>query len=348
MLVSERLQQAVGVALVLLLGGALGLLVRASRHPLTTGYRLHVDFARVENLKEGVDVRLSGRRLGRVLAVRRSIPGETPPPLGPVRVTVWIERAQGQLFWRNAQVYLNSVGGVIGERYLEVGPPAGAPEAPAAPESALRGIDPPVLDRLLNESFRTMNLALRILKEEAPSLRTIGSGMAHIRKLLAETGVNEAPGRLKARVVTLLDELRGLENAFNQATEGGRAVTRLRGRVERLVDGHGPQVRTLVRRAERLSTAVGELEQLVDPRKKALVAAFERLDRAATLAKAMTRQIAALMARVERGEGSLARLAKDPELVDDFKESQRTIRETPWKVLGKPPRERAPRGAPKR
>jgi hypothetical protein len=48
---------------------------------------------------------------------------------------------------------------------------------------------------------------------------------------------------------------------------------------------------------------------------------------------AMVREI---IGRLERGEGSLGRLSRDPEFPEDTKELGKILKRQPWKILGKP------------
>ena len=71
----------------------------------------------------------------------------------------------------------------------------------------------------------------------------------------------------------------------------------------------------------------------------------QSVDRLVERFKHMRRDLKKVQVAVEKELGTVGALAKDRELFDDFKESQRAIKHTPWRVLGRP-KKMSVKGAP--
>jgi hypothetical protein len=49
-------------------------------------------------------------------------------------------------------------------------------------------------------------------------------------------------------------------------------------------------------------------------------------------------QVAELQQKIERGDGSLLKLMRDPEFPEDAKELGKILKRQPWRILDRPPK----------
>lgn len=331
MLTSRRLQLAVGgvISTSLVVG-----LVALGNRPLGRGFVAHVDFDYVDALQEGADVRISALRVGRVLSVRHGVnvtAGE-PPLAGSVRVDVWLHRDLAHLVRKSSVFYVNSKG-VIGERYLEVGPPPGAsaPVPALAQGDVVRGVDFPKLDRMLQFGFENLRAMIGLAAELRPEIHALGRGTARLRERLRQDLPDSRLDALLGNLDATLDDARALQVELERA--GGLALARRAGSaVLRAVDRSRAGLVSLrpvhlpgeipVEWGEELGKAVGRL-----------AAALEQARNVGDRARR-------LLALVRGGKGTVGRILADPELADEIKETHRILKNNPWKALGRPPRRR--------
>lgn len=336
----QRLQRILGSAtLVLAAAAVIGLLALGGR-TLSAGYTLHVDFATVENVKEGAKVQVSGREIGKVLAVRHGGARAGEPALRPgtrVRITLWLQRRFQHEVRRGAQVLVTSAG-VIGERHVEVLPPPGEPGPVANENEALRGIDPPKLDRLMARAFAQLRLMASLGRELAPELRRLQTTQKSVDQKLGALLGEDRGEALNKRLNTLAEDAETLTRTLAQVTEGGALPARIQKtalaiitprRAEQL-DDLTQRAEAQVNRAETLLNTFGQSE------KQALQKAQKNLQAAAKTAKKTAQTLQTLRQKVERGEGTAARLLQDPEIIDEVKALHRLLKEHPLKAVGKP------------
>ncbi len=337
----ERLGQRVGAALLVAIGLAGGAVVVTDGCRLRPSYRATVFFEHTP-LVEDSEVQVAGRVVGWVEGIRlispRTATGDHPlAPTGGVAVDLRIERRYRAMLAANGDYFINAKG-LLGKPYLEAGPP---PDDAAwagllAPDSHLRGIDPPTVDRVLNRSYENLvNAAVfltvvrppaRALRDEvlqlADTLESLepGSGVfaetaASFRAPVAEAsalrGVLDAADVDSARLRDLVGRARQL------ASRGNQALAELRARVAEL--------------QQNLTTIESKLPAAALTRARQSLAGLDeqltRLQRIAATAKE-------LAAMVEAGEGTVGALLHDPEFSDDTKALGKYIKRHPWTLLG--------------
>ncbi|MCA9672833.1 MAG: hypothetical protein KC503_44880, partial [Myxococcales bacterium] len=111
----------------------------------------------------------------------------------------------------------------------------------------------------------------------------------------------------------------------------------------------GGQAVLLAERARRaIGAAVKALDIVPAPQRPRVRAAIARMQASARRLQAARAQLADVLRRMARGHGTLARMLGDRELADDLKRASKDLKERPWRVLGKPPRDRAPSGVRRR
>jgi len=126
----------------------------------------------------------------------------------------------------------------------------------------------------------------------------------------------------------------GDDRSSRRGSGAARAARRLGGRD----DPRGAQVA----RAGARARDVGRLRVRSHPRARGgggrdrLRAALADFDRTAAKLDHALAQAQALADAFARGEGSIARLANDPEFPEDAKELGRILKNQPWRVVGHP------------
>ncbi len=344
---TRRQKLAVGLALELILVALVVTIVALGNRTWSRGFVIFVDFDRLDNLKEGAEVRISGQTVGRVLAIQSGRAAGEPPLRAALRLRLWLERERAGLVRRSSIFYL-AARGVIGERTVEVGPSPGEPLAPVAAGEVYRGVDPPMIDRLIQKGYANLRATLAIMRALRPDLRELGAAAGAVRARLEAIASPDRLRRLRASLEAALAEAGRLLAVLRAASEPGGAPRR----ILRSVDAIAERREALARSSEKavaLSRRGEELAALLSAEERArLTRSLERLREAGARAAELAALAERLLARVKQGRGRIGRLLTDVELSDEIKDAHRVLKESPWRALAKPPRNEAPRGAPRR
>lgn len=364
---SERLATKVGAVALLL--AAAGVIFVAAVLPQLAGARaarVRVYYLELAGLKEGAPVRSAGEQIGRVEAIALSpagAAGADSPLSGQAGAVVYLAIDEDGLArtWRGG-AYVISSSGPLAARFVEVIPPRSErPEdqAPLVSGMALRGVDPPTLDRVLQRTWTNLGIARRFFEQVAPealALRREVSALLltlqQVRRTEAGTGTASpwpaAPGAglvSDDRLAQLLGELGALaaeaELAWRDVVGGRPGLARLQAVAGR--------AQATWRRA---SASAAELFALIE----ALRAELARVQ-AQLAAAAPSAELAALLAQLDvlgaklavvegnarviaerwqRREGTLGRLLSDPEFPEDAKELGKILKRQPWRIFGHP------------
>jgi phospholipid/cholesterol/gamma-HCH transport system substrate-binding protein len=318
---------AVAVGLVVVLGGL------KSRH----GFSFQVDLAYAGGLPAGAIVKVAGVNAGHVRSVDfrpegRDVEGR---PL-PVRVTVDVDAHMAKALRTDAQATV-ATQGALGETYLEVEP--GTAAVSLAEGTALRGIDPPRLDRVFANAARFFEdtTAVHELREFLVHVGAVG------RILHEALGDDGAEAKVLAGRVEAL--LTGVEGTMADVRETAHAAKRL---------ATGPAAHRIV---EDLSAVSGEARRDLPALMKSTRALLERWDGAtrnlgpddvARLQRTLSETEAlvgrldrvsasagTILAGIERGEGTAGLVVKDPKVYQDLRDLLDDLRKHPWKILWK-------------
>ena len=299
--------------------------------------RVRVYFHQTGGLADGAPFVVAGRTIGRVQSIA-PVPRGTPGPLGGdpgVVATLAVDAgpARGLVI---GDVFVASHGPLSG-KYLELAP--GDPGAPPLVDGAeLLGRDPPSLDRVLERTWNNLSTLRRFAEELRPDYDALRARLDELQGHLDAL----APGvPLRANLVALL-------------AEGARTYDALGGRpgLERIgaVDDHArttiAQARAMFAelgtRADALAASLAALRGRLDARGDALLArvgvAVDRARAAIAKLDPLLAQIDALQASLARGEGSLMKLANDPEFPEDAKALGKELKRHPWRVFEHPPK----------
>jgi ABC-type transporter Mla subunit MlaD len=332
----QRLAQRVGaITIVALLALIAGFVFLLGRLELGSPIRIRVMFHQTGGLHEHAPLIAGGQPIGRIEAITPVPHGAGGPLGGEVGVAV-IVAIDGDSAWKvpaGAEVFVSSRG-ALSDRYLEVAPPAGPPGPAVHEGQALRGIDPPSLDNVLQHTWANMTtfkIFVETVKPELTALRTQVDQLrrqldglapppalvADTRALIAAAGttygaLGGAPGLAQLRALAsdarhTLAELRAtIDLLAPRAAAIAANVTRVR--------GHLAASDPIARAEHALATIRAALEQL-DP----LVARLDELGQ-----------------RLAAGEGSLGRLMSDPEFPEDAKDLGKIMKRHPWRIIARP------------
>lgn len=335
------------VTLLVLALGVVYVLVLRDRLFLGPSVRVDVYFAHVGSLHEGTPVMVAGRQVGKIAAIRL-VPRDSVPPDHPLAATggaVAIlridEGARGRVPV-NGEFFVSSKG-LLSERYLEVGAPAGgaAPERPVADGDAVRGNDPPSMDRVLVNMWENLEIARAFLDDVRPQL----DALVEAAERLAHTlGVIEpAPGAYAAlaeRAEQLAAEAR---TTYLTLRAGGLDLARAEELVARtrqtLADARivaGLLRGRLAALGEDLDRVRGRVEAAAPGLRLKLRAAVASAETAMARVERLTAKVEDVLGILERGEGTIGRLANDPEFPEDAKALGKILKRTPWRVVGHP------------
>jgi phospholipid/cholesterol/gamma-HCH transport system substrate-binding protein len=329
----RRAELTGGVVLVLLAGAVAFAVFLSGRIHLGRHVRARVNFEHVTGMPEGAPVMVAGRKVGVIEAI-------TLVPAGGVTAWIRIDERRRDMVPVNGDFFIASRG-LLGERYIEVGPPQGgaAPGRPIADGDQVVGSSPPSLDRAFQRTFDNLERARVFAAEVGPEARALGAAMGELTATLGELEPGGGWGALSARWTVALAQARaswqalgdaGADPAHVEATAASIAqTTRAAREALAAVRGRAAQV------AEGLDRTAGALARGA-PSLARLRAALDRFDATAATLDAALAKAQALADAFARGEGTMARIAHDPEFPEDAKELGRILKNQPWRVIGHP------------
>jgi hypothetical protein len=323
-----KLQQAVGAFVVVALGVAVAWVLMMSGRTVGRGLLVHVEMKTPGLLRVGGKVRLAGRDIGEVR-------GMVNTPERHVEVEAFILRDDAVHVRKNSLVFVNTPS-VLGEAFLEVGPPAAhaEPGPPVADGDRLRGIDPPEIDDLLAHGEANLRLILALLRENKPEMEellTAGDDLlATLSGLPADAGQLR---RIRDQLAAALDDGAALLHTAREAD----AVARTRAIAHDLgaiADAAGPELRKLGARVDAAMERIDQLAAVFSPERRAQIAgALAGFRRAVTIGERLVADANALSRYVADGRGSIGAFLADRELFDDLHETHRILKSQPLRFL---------------
>lgn len=345
----DRTSRRVGavVMAVVALAAAAVLTVDCSRLRRSIGVTVY--FAHIGALEEGADVQLAGRVIGTVDAVQllpaRAVRDRSHPlhPDGGVAVALRVQQRYAGWAAPNGEFFI-AVKGVLGDAYIEIGPPPGDAARARGLEDGdrVRGVDPPRMDQVLVKSFQNMTEFRRLLDEVSPAARELVAALAELEDTLHL--IEPQPG---AYVIAggAFGELGREWERLSDGVSAGLAAEGLRGRdALRVVSGAaaltgrfraelgatGAALDRLLGDIARIRGRIpDDLRQRLEWSLAIARASVTRLERAVAVAQE-------LAARVQGGQGTVGALLNDPEFIDDAKQLGKILKREPWRILGHP------------
>jgi phospholipid/cholesterol/gamma-HCH transport system substrate-binding protein len=341
----DQLHTRVGTAALVGLGVAVALVLGMEGRHIRPGIRVHVELERIGALTEGGPVRVAGTDIGsvdhiRLLPLAHAASYKEDPTAERARVVldVWIDaRYRGRV--RERSEFFQNQPSVLGEAYLEVGPPrdGGDAGAPIADGATVRGADPPRMDRIMQKSYENLKTAMDLIKNGLPEAHALG---VELDGLSAQLDDLAAPGD----VDRLLEGRKKLwaEGALAYAAweKSGTTVDGARGtaaRARAALARARLEIQTVREKLDHVLANLDTLRAHMDPE------AFDRLEAVTARTDALFRQAEDLLANaeaiaamVDRGEGTIGAFLHDTELADEFKAMSKVIKQTPWETIGHP------------
>lgn len=314
---------------------------------LAPSVSVRVYFHHVGPLKEGAEVIVAGRTVGKITAIRL-VPreglaaGHLLAGTGGVEAIARVYDGRRHMVPENGDFFVASRG-IFSERYLEVGPPldGAEPGRPAYDGMAVLATDPPTMDRVWQNAWDNLQVAKAFMAEVGPEARSMITAIDELGQTL--TDIEPGPGeydRLRESVDRAVTEARTLYLALEVGGARPGDLQGLMGRAGIALDQMRTTTRQLrVRLAEidddvarmrgRIDKATPGLEMKIRLALRAADGALERLEKLQT-------KVADLMGIIERGEGTIGRIANDPEFPEDAKELGKILKRTPARVVGHP------------
>ncbi len=353
----DRQSRRVGAVVILVLIAAGAAVVTVDCSKLRPSIHVTAYYHQVGQLAEGADVQIAGRVVGQVDAVQllpvTAVRDAKHPlhPDGGVALRLRIQERYADWAAVNGEYFITAKG-VLGEPYVEIGPPADG----AAPAGGLKdgdtviGIDPPRMDQVLVRSFANMTAFRRLVDQVTPSARELRTALdALAAELDAIEPVPGAYGDFARSIGELGDAWGALAQDWRDAGTDPGEWMRLGRSAGEVMDRARGELQRVGAALDRLTADIDRVRgRLPDD----LVARLEKALDGARAAVARLEAIAAtgqeLAARVRRGQGTIGALMNDPEFSDDAKQLGRILKREPWRVIGHPLPERAPTRPPRK
>lgn len=341
----ERLTGRVGAATLLLLAATVALLVGMQRCSVYPGVVATVYFEHVGPLREGADVQVAGGVIGRVLSISLVPAPQASAPEHPLEGSdgVAVRIRVQERFAERAPVngtYFISAKGIVGERYVEIGPPPdnGPRGRPLRSGDQLRGVDAPHLDRALWQSYLSLVVTQRFLGEIRPETRMLVRAVDELTATLDAMDAGPSTRALMASLDELdaqsrvtLDAWHSTGLTWSELVALGERTQLTLARTRGLIDELSGQTQGVRATLARIGAQVPD--DLLDR----LGATLDTVQRAIERTERTVAILAELMAMVERGQGTAGALLRDPVLFDEVKELGRMLKNRPWRVVAPPP-----------
>lgn len=341
----ERLTRRVGVVALLALLGVIVLLVGMQRCSLRPSFVATVYFEHVGPLREGAEVQVAGRVIGKVMSIslvparRAATPDHPLAGRDGVAVRVRLQQRFAHMAPLNG-TYFISAKGVMGERFLEIGAPLpdGPRERALRAGDEVRGVDAPHLDRTLWRSYLSMMITQGFLSEIAPQVKTLMRVVDELTATLDQIGAGPRARALATSLGELRDQARATlapwqteELTWSDLIAATREAQRTLVRAQILV----AEIR------ERATDATDTLARIDQQIPADLVdrvgTTLKTLERAIERTRNTMATVEELVAMIDRGQGTVGALLKDAELFDDAKSMGKMLKNNPWRVIAPPP-----------
>lgn len=285
----RRLSVVVGLFVLgaLALFAAAVLSLTAQRGPWLPRYTLIAHFSNGQGLIDGAPVRLAGKDVGIVESVSFSEPGSGKPP---VAVRLRVDTSVRERIRRDSNATIGTIG-LLGDKYVEL--TMGSPEAEILEDGAeIASITPGDL--------------FEVMQKGTQALDGVATLAANVDRAVDQ--FNEAKGGAR-----IADAAEGVAKIVDQVQKGHGLLHSL------IYDEYkGGGVESISRS---LATLEGILREIADGKGLAHQLIYEPGMKQPTIAHATSAaaHLDSILAKIDRGEGTLGLLLTDPSLYDDLK-----------------------------
>jgi ABC-type transporter Mla subunit MlaD len=300
--------------------------------------RVRIYFHSTGGLAEGAPFVVAGKAVGKIESIALSPRGANTPLGGDegVAVTVAIETRWARRIVRGGDVFVTSRGALSG-KYLEVGP-APQPGPTLRDGDELIGRDPPSLDRVLQRTWDNLMTTRQFAEAVGPEIRALRAELDGLQKTLDEIAPEV---KLRDDIGALIDEGRRTYAALG----GEQGITRMGVVMDRGTSTIAQARDTIARLragADTLTESLGSLRGRMGVKGSEAIdkvgLAIDRVKAVIDKVDPLLAHIDAIQQHIARGDGSLLKLANDPEFPEDAKELGKILKRQPWRLLERPPK----------
>lgn len=334
---ASRRQLVAGALTLALVVGAVATALALGDRLLGRGVTVTVRMRHLGALKPGIRLRVAGEIAGEVRAVRFRGGGEGRDDQRRVELELFVLGAWRDALRVNSDLFVMN-GSVLGEPWLEIGPPRdGAAPGPRLEEGGvLDAADPPDLDKLLVRVEASLRAAMETGRELAPDARAFTRA---VDALLDDLAGPLPRGRLTTIAAQTREAVARAEALLATLRQAG-GVERARAALDGLAETASalrPELTALGERVERAIAHAADLRatlrDLTGPRGDELARALASLRKSAAAGERLAADVAAIWARIQRGDGTIGALLQDRELWDDFHDTHRIIKNEPLRFF---------------
>jgi len=344
----ERLARRVGAVAMLVIAASITFVVFFLDHiELGARTRIRVYFRHSAGLLEKAPLVVAGEPIGYIESIETVSHGGANPLGGDVGsvATVAIDRGEAWKLARSAEVFVSSRG-MLSARYLEVAPPSGDPGPAISDGAELLAATPPSLDTVLGRMWTNMTTYRLFAEQIRPELDLLQGEIDVLRVQLAAIASDvDALRPPIAGVVPLrteVQELFALATTIRERSLGGQVgldrfaamITRARATLAQAratIDLLAPRTSQLGDEVTRIGGQLAAQDAAGQ-----VTAVLARVRLAIDKLDPLLAKVEDITSRIARGEGSLGRLANDPEFPEDAKELGKILKRRPWRVIAKP------------
>jgi len=305
--------------------------------------RVHVYFHHVGPLHEGAPFVVAGRAVGKVEAIALA---PKAAPLGGddgVAVTVAIDASDASGLDPAGDVFIASKG-MLSDRYLELGPNSDGKATDARgldDDQALVGRDPPQLDRALQRTWDNLQDLGGFVADIKPELDALTAQVAILRAHFDPGAPSAVPNVVD--VAPLFVELAGLGESVRTLREtglGGDAGIAHIGEVLARAATVATTARAMLAKLDAAAQALQANLAAIGRRGQGIGAkldlAIDRVREDIAKLDPLLATVAAIQQSLDRGEGTMMKLANDPEFPEDAKALGKVLKRHPWRVIAHP------------
>jgi hypothetical protein len=250
--------------------------------------------------------------------------------------------ADAETIARGGDVFVSSRGSFLSARHLEIGP-SPTPDGPTLAEAnqPIRGIDPPTMDRVMQRTWDNLMIAKRFADEITPEFHAFRDRLRELAATVETIAPSGVIGAVSLRVE--IDGLFEQVDKFRAALGGDRGIGQLGLTVDHARETVAQARRvlaTLDAKATALTASIAALRARLGDRGPAAIAAIEaaiaKLRAAMDKVDPLLAKVQDLQQRLARGEGTIGKLANDPEFPEDAKALGKMLKRQPWLLFMRP------------
>jgi hypothetical protein len=205
----------------------------------------------------------------------------------------------------------------------------------------VRGSDPPTMDRVIQRTWDNLMTAKRFADEVAPEFRQFRAELVQLAATFDSLVPPNVVGALSLRVE--IESLLAEVDKLRAGLGGDRGIAQLAATATR-ARGVIAQARTVLAtldgKATTLAASIDQLRARLGTKGpdaiRAVEGAIAKLRAAIDKIDPLLAKIEDINTRIARGEGTIGRLARDPEFPEDAKELGKILKRQPWRIFMRP------------